>query len=233
MKRIRSLLNYFTLFEKVLWSTSVLLIVASYMAFGGQGGLTLAASVVGVTSLIFIAKGNPLGQVLMIIFGCMYGIISYSFAYYGEMITYVGMTVPMAVLSLVTWIKNPYEGKKSTVKVNRIKRGEVVFLVFLTLCVTVLFYFILERLNTSNLLPSTFSVATSFAAAYLTARRSPYYALIYSLNDIVLILLWVCAAFHSITYVSVIICFVVFLVSDMYGFVSWKKLEKRQKTACS
>ena len=27
----------------------------------------------------------------------MYGIISYAFAYYGEMITYLGMTMPMAV----------------------------------------------------------------------------------------------------------------------------------------
>ena len=36
------------------------------------------------------------------------------------------------------------------------------------------------------------------------------------------------AAVENISYLSVIICFVMFLVNDLYGFVSWKRMEKRQ-----
>ena len=225
------ILKYFTKAELCLWCLSVFSITASFLIFDRENYLTLVASLIGVTSLIFNAKGNPFGQLLMVVFSVLYGIISYSFSYYGEMITYMGMTGPMAFFALVSWLRNPYKGKKSQVKVNTISRGEVVFTVLLTAVVTVLFYFILEYFNTANLFFSTLSVTTSFAAVYLTFRRSPYFALIYALNDIVLIVLWVYASLSNITYLSVVICFLMFLVNDIYGFVSWLKMEKKQQTA--
>ena len=101
----------------------------------------------------------------------------------------------------------------------------------ITAAVTVVFYFILKYFNTANLIPSTFSVSTSFLAAYLTFRRSPYFALAYASNDIVLIILWVLASLNDISYISVVICFAVFLVNDLYGFISWLKMMKRQEKA--
>ncbi len=228
MNTVKKIYGSFTKTEKILWTVSVLLITLSYLIFDRGSTLTLIASLVGVTSLIFCAKGNPFGQVLMIVFGSLYGVISYSFSYYGEMITYIGMTVPMAVFSLVSWLKNPYNGNRSVVRVNRISKKEWIFLSFLTLAMTVIFYFILKELGTSNLAPSTVSVTTSFCAAYLTFRRSPYYALVYALNDIVLIVLWIMASFYDISYVSVVICFAAFLANDLYGFYCWMKMEKRQ-----
>ncbi len=219
---------YFTKFEISLWIASVLLILTSYFCFNKGEYLTLVASLLGATSLILNAKGNPIGQVLIIIFSILYGIISYSFAYYGEMITYLGMSMPMAVLALISWLMHPYKGNRSEVEVNKISRKEVYFMLILTLVVTVLFYFILEHFNTANLIPSTISITTSFIAVYLTFRRSPYFALAYAANDIVLIILWSIAALTDISYLSVIICFVVFLANDLYGFISWLKMERRQ-----
>ena len=77
----------------------------------------------------------------------------------------------------------------------------------------------------------TVSVTMSFAAVYLTFRRSAYYALAYAANDIILIALWVLASKTDASYISVMICFVMFLANDLYGFVSWRRMEKRQKTA--
>ncbi len=222
--------GYFTKGEIALWSISVLVTVVSFIAFDRENYLTLAASLIGVTSLIFNAKGNPLGQLLMVIFSILYGIISYSFAYYGEMITYLGMTGPMAAFALISWLKNPYKGKKSEVEVNHINNKEVVFMLLLTAFVTVLFYFILRYFNTANLFFSTLSVTTSFIAVYLTFRRSAYFAVAYAANDIILIILWIMAAFSDISYISVIICFVIFLVNDIYGFINWKRMSKRQKS---
>lgn len=63
-----SLLSYFSRLERVLWCSSVALIPISFTAFDRENYITLAASLIGVTSLIFSAKGNPAGQVLMTVF---------------------------------------------------------------------------------------------------------------------------------------------------------------------
>lgn len=226
---MKRLFNYFTKFEIGLWLSSVIVIIATFFIFKDKDYLTLCASIIGATFLILNAKGNPLGQFLTIVFSILYGFISYKFSYYGEMITYLCMSMPMALFALISWLKNPYKGNKSQVTVNRISKKEVVFMSLLTIAVTVIFYYILKYFNTANLLPSTFSVTTSFIAVYLTFRRSPYFALAYAMNDLVLIVLWSLASVTDISYLSVVICFVVFLVNDMYGFINWKKMEKKQK----
>ena len=184
-----------------------------------------------MTSLIFCAKGNPVGQVLIIIFAVLYGIISWMVAYYGEMITYVGMTAPMAVYAPIVWLKNPFAGKRPEGQVNRLRAREYIIMALIAAAVTVAFYFILEAFHTANLIPSTISVTTSFVAVYLTARRSPFYALAYAANDIVLIVLWSMAAAADPSCLSVIICFCVFLVNDLYGFVTWMRMQRRQARA--
>lgn len=222
-------LNYFSRFEKLLWLCSVIIIIVSFVAFSGDGYISLIASLVGVTSLIFCAKGHPVGQVLMIVFSVIYGYISYTFSYYGEMITYLAMTLPMAVFSLVSWLKNPYKGNKSQVAVNKLNRKDVYAMILLTALVTVVFGIILVALNTSNIVPSIISVTTSFAAAFLTYKRCPYFPLAYAMNDIVLIVLWILASLSDLSYLSVVVCFAVFLFNDLYCFISWKRMEKKQK----
>ena len=225
---MKKLLNYFSQTELMLWISSVVLIIVSFVLFDRTGYFTLCASIIGVTSLIFNAKGNPFGQFLMIIFSILYGIISYKFAYFGEMITYLGMTMPMAIFALISWLKNPYNGNRSEVKVNKISKDEHALMWILTIVVTIVFYFILDHFGTENIIPSTISVTTSFIAVYLTFRRSPYFALAYAANDIVLIVLWVLASISDIRYISVVVCFVVFLFNDIYGFINWQKMKKRQ-----
>ncbi len=228
MKTIKNLFLYFTNCEKILWGLSVFFIILSFGLFDKENYLTLTASLIGVTSLIFNAKGNPFGQFLMVVFSILYGIISYTFSYYGEMITYLGMTAPMAVFALVSWLKNPFKGNKSEVTVNKICGKETTFMIILTIIVTIVFYYILLAFDTANILPSTISVTTSFLAVYLTFRRSEYFALAYAANDIVLIILWILATMQNMMYLSVVVCFVAFLVNDLYGYISWRKMYLRQ-----
>lgn len=205
-----------------------------FLFFDRTDFVTLLSSLIGVTSLIFNAKGNPIGQALMIVFSLMYGYISFRFSYYGEMMTYLCMTMPMAVFALISWLKNPFKGNKSEVKVNRISKLEFVIMMVAAAAVTVLFFFILRKFNTSNIIPSTISVTTSFIAVYLTFRRSPLFALGYASNDIVLIVLWVLAMREKTSYASVVVCFTAFLVNDFYGYLNWKRMEKRQSyEACA
>ena len=225
VRKIRSLSG----FELGLWLFSLIGVTLSSVFSPVFDPLSLTASIIGVTALIFVAKGDPLGQVLTVVFSVFYGIISWTFRYYGEMITYLGMSAPMAALAVISWVRNPYEQGKAEVRVNRLKPPEVLFLAVLTILVTVLFYFILKFFGTANLLPSTLSVTTSFLASYLTFRRSPFYALAYAANDLVLIVLWILAALEDPSYLPMILCFAMFFLNDTYGFVNWQRMQKRQK----
>ncbi len=228
MKKVKYYMDYFSKGEIALWSLTMIFVIGSFLIFDRENYLMLLASVIGGTSLIFCAKGNPFGQILMIIFSVLYGIISLTCAYYGEMITYLGMTAPMALFSLISWIKNPYKGNKSEVTVNTISLKETAFMILLSVIVTVIFYFILKAFNTANIAPSTLSVTTSFLAVYLTFRRSSYYAIGYAVNDIILIVLWTMVTIDNIEYLSVVICFIAFLINDIYGYISWQKMYERQ-----
>ena len=230
MEKNNSWLSYFTKFELALWLSSTTIIIISFLSLDGDNYLTLIASLIGATFLILNAKGNVLGQILTVVFSILYGIISYSSAYYGEMITYLGMTAPIAVASVISWIKNPAEKGKNEVKVNHLKPKEYVFLMVLSIIVTIIFYFILKAFNTAALWLSTISVFTSFVASYLTMRRSEYYAIGYAANDVVLIVLWTIATSQNKAYLSVVICFIVFLVNDLYGFYSWLEMKKSQQS---
>ena len=232
MKKYLTSFTTLTKFEKGLWLTSLAVTLLSYLLsylFSGSGDLlNLIASLIGVTALIFVAKGLVLGQLLTVVFSVFYGIISVLFAYYGEMITYLFMTTPMAIVAAIEWIKNPYKDTQE-VKVHKVTKKQLAVMWLLALLVTVLFYFILKALNTANLFFSTVSITTSFIASYLTFLRSPYYAIGYSANDVVLIILWILASVEDLSYLPMVACFIMFLFNDLYGFYNWRRMQKRQK----
>ena len=220
-----------TKFEFILWVISVSVVTAAF-AFGTEKDfLNLTASLIGCTFMIYNARGEALGQVLTVIFSLMYGIISYRQSYYGEMITYLGMSMPIAAISVFTWIKNSVTSSETGSKVTKVRKlsfyGWIVTSI-LAAVVTVIFYFILKALGTANLIFSTLSVTTSFFAAFLTMLRNPYYGVGYACNDAVLIVLWVLASIEDPRQITMVFCFIVFLFNDLYGFVSWKRREKLQ-----
>lgn len=216
-------------YEWGLWIVSVITVAVSNICAGGKDPVTLAATVIGVTALIFIAKGDVWGQILTVVFSILYSVTSLSFKYYGEMITYLGMTMPIAAMSVITWLKHPYSEEKNEVKIHALTKRQTAVMIVLAAAVTAVFYFILKALGTANLAVSTVSITTSFLASYLMLYRNSYYAVAYAANDVVLIILWVLAAIENFEYFPMIICFAMFFVNDMYGFASWKKREKRQK----
>lgn len=217
-----------SIFERILWIVSIVIVALSFLLSPEKDYLTLCASLIGVTALIFVAKGYVIGQVLCVVFAVFYGIISFIFKYYGEVLTYLGMSAPMAIMAIVSWVRHPYKGTKE-VEVHKMTKRQIILMLIFTAMVTVVFYLILGMLKTENLIPSTISVTTSFLAVYMTYMRSPYYAIGYGLNDIVLIVLWILASIENPAYIPMIACFVMFLVNDLYGFYNWKRIEKKQK----
>lgn len=222
--------NPFALLRKrewALWIFSLVIVGVSSVFAGGEGVLSTVASLIGVTALIFVARGDAYGQIITIIFSILYGIISYKFKYYGEMITYVFMSAPAAFVTLLAWLKHPFEDSHQ-VKVDSMTKGKWLMTIGISIVMTVIFYFLLKALGTANLLVSTLSILTSSFACILLILRSPYYAIAYSTNDIVLIILWLLATVEDIKYLPMILCFVMFLANDLYGFYNWRKMKKKQ-----
>lgn len=217
-----------TAFELGLWLFSMAVTVISFILSGGKDPLTALASLIGVTALIFVAKGYVLGQILTVVFALFYGFISFYLRYYGEMITYLCMSAPSAIAATVTWIRHPYKGSKEVKVVSRLSNGYIIGLILSSAAITVSFYFILGALGNASLITSTISVSTSFIASYLTFCRSPYYAVAYAFNDVVLIVLWTIATVGDVSYLPMVMCFVMFLANDVYGFINWRRMQKRQ-----
>lgn len=215
-------------FEWRLFLVSLFVVTIPALITGSASLLTITDSIIGVTALIFLAKGDVFGQMLIVLFSILYGIISLKTHYYGEMITYLGMTAPMAVASTVSWLKHPAKSGGHEVEIAQLNKRDWVKVVLFTVIVTSVFYFILKTLHTAQLPISTLSVATSFFAVYLTFLRSPFYALGYAANDLVLIALWILASIKNPSYLSTVLCFVMFLINDLYGFYSWQKRKKLQ-----
>ncbi len=226
---MKKFIKYFSVFEWSLYFFSIAVILFCFFFFKNNDYIQLATSLIGVTSIMLVSKGTPIGQITTIIFSIFYGIVSYFVGYYGEMITYLGMTTPIAILALISWIRHPSKENKNEVEINELSVKEYVFCLLLGIVIMIIFYFILKALNTSNLIVSTLSVFTSFIAVYLTMRRSRFYAIGYALNDIVLITLWVMAMKDNFNYLATVITSLIFLVNDIYGFINWSKTLKRQK----
>ncbi len=217
-----------TKFEWCLWLFSLAGVLVCTVLSPDFHLLGTLASLLGVTSLIFIAKGAWQGQILMVIFATLYGIVSFEQRYFGEMITYLCMTLPMAILCLVSWFRHPYR-ETAEVQITSVRKKHLLILIPACAAISVGLYFLLGTLGTQNLLISTLSVTTSFFAASLTFLRTPYFALAYAVNDVVLITMWLMVAVREPAYFSMVICFAVFLVNDLYSFYSWIKMRRRQR----
>ena len=63
---------------------------------------------------------------------------------------------------------------------------------------------------------------------YLTFRRSRWIAPAYAANDLVLTVLWAMASVENRSYISALVCFVVFFVNDLYGFINWGRIKERR-----
>ncbi len=218
-----------SLAEKILWAASSIGVTILFFLVPDKNPLTLIATLVGVTSLLFTAKGHVSGQFLQLLFCVLYAIVSIGFKYYGEAITYMCMTFPSDLFAAIVWLKHPSDKGKTEVKIAHLTPKIATITILVSGVVTFIFYFILKALKTTNLELSTISITTSMLASMLTIYRVPYYALAYAANDVVLITMWTMASIANPAYLAMVFNFVIFLVNDIYGFVSWKKIRATQE----
>lgn len=170
------------------------------------------------------AKGKVVSQLVGLIEVILYSMLSFRNHYYGEVIIYIAIMLPLYCMGIYSWITHKKE-ESDTVKQNTIAKKEGIFLGIGNAILFVILYFILKYFNTSQLVVSTFSMVTSLTATYLIMKRSKYSFLFYLLNDIVLLILWgtPIVIHQDYTLIPIALEPLILLVSDTYGWKNWNK----------
>lgn len=228
---MKNLFKNWNWFEIVFLGLSLVGLSFCFAFTPDRNWFSYIVSIVGVVSVLTVAKGLIIAPFINIGYNILYAIISIFQHFYGEAIIYIGLMIPISVASIISWLKNKNKENQSVVEINKIHGMEYLYLFIGALMATVAFYFILKALNTSELIISTISLITSVVASYLMLRRCSYYALGFVANDIVLIVLWSMVVVNSgIQFLPSVISFCIFLINDIYGFIHWKIEEKKQET---
>lgn len=226
---MKKILGQWSLFEILFLSFSLFAITLCFVFGIDRNVFSYIVSLIGVISVMMVAKGLTIAPIINIAYSIIYSILALTQRYYGEAIIYLGLMIPISILAIISWFKNRNKKAKEIVEINKIKNIEYLYLSLATIVATFGFYFLLKVLNTNELIISTISLISSAVASYLMLRRSSYYALGFIANDIILIVLWSLAVKErGIGYLPTVICFCVFLMNDIYGFIHWKIEEKKQ-----
>lgn len=215
--------------EKTLLITSIGIVTVLSVIFKSNV-LTTVCSIVGIITALLLAKGKNEGQIFGILITILYSIVSFKNKFYGEVLIYIVLMLPMYILGIISWANHKNE-KTNSVDVNKINKLELLMIFLLAIIIYVGVYFLLKAFNTNELYVSSFSVVTSLFAAYLQVRRSKHTFLCYAFNDIVLITLWGLPVIEGDLMLLPMLCNpCINLINDCYGIYNWRKLEKMQKS---
>lgn len=187
--------------------------------------LTAICSIVGITTALLLAKGKPLGQVFGLFIVLLYSIVSYKNKFYGEVIIYLVIMLPMYILGIISWLKHQNK-KTNSVDIGKVSKKEWVLVCLISIAFFIGIYFLLKLFNTNELFISSLSVIDSLFAVYLQIRRSKFSFYFYVVNDLVLIVLWgIPCLIGNVMLIPMLLNPIINLVNDIYGIINWQKLE--------
>lgn len=213
--------------EKVLLFGSIALVSLVAVVFKSDI-LSTFCSILCIITALLVAKGKNLGQVLGVIITVVYSIVSFRNGFYGEIIIYVFMMLPMYIIGIVSWMRHQNK-KTNTVEVNTIGKKEWLLVSLISIGAFMGIYFLLKSFDTNELVVSTVSVVASLFAIYLQIRRSRFSFYFYIINDLILIVLWgIPVIAGNLLVLPMVFNPAINLINDSYGVYNWKRLEKRQ-----
>lgn len=228
MRNRKKIFKDWTGFEKILLIGSIIIVSSTGIIFKSEW-LTTICSIVGIITALLLAKGKSLGQVFGLLIVILYSIVSFKNKFYGEVIIYLLIMLPMYIMGIISWVKHQNK-ETNSVEVNKIAKKEWIIVALVSILCFIGIYLILKSFNTKQLFISSLSVLDSLFAIYLQIRRSKYSFYFYVISDLVLILLWgiPCVA-GSVVLIPMLMNPIINLINDIYGIINWRKLEKTQK----
>ena len=204
-----------------------LIIVVSLGIIFKSSPIIIITNILSVTSMLFITKGSFIGTILQILCAVMYAVVSFTSQYYGEVICSVALTIPLTIVSAITWIKNRNKGT-TVIKVNKITIREWLIMIATMIVAFIGVFFLLRAFNTANLVVSTISLTLGIYANYLLMRRCEYNFIIYCINNVVCITLWLLLVIKDVSYIPLVVNYCMLFIYNIIGLINWFKLKNKQ-----
>ena len=221
---MKKILKDWTKLELCILITGIVLIIGSGL-YCKSTWIAIVSSITGVSCAMMQAKGKVSSQFIGLLLVVLYSILSFQNRYYGEVIIYVFIMLPLFISGIISWINN-VDKKTNIVEEYKITKKEWMILTIVSIVIFVGLYNLLKLFNTSQLFVSTLSMVTSLFATYLVARRSKYGFLFYIGNDIILFILWGIPVIQGAwLLVPMLVNPIVCLINDCYAWFSWTKRE--------
>lgn len=227
MKKIKSTWKWY---EYLMLGIGWIIIIIGFIFGSDKNYFSFFASIYGIFTVLTTAKGLFYAPIVGIGYCVLYVLVSITQQFWGEVLIYSLINFPLCVIKIISWLRNRNKQNRTFININKVKWQEYLILFVSIIPITFGFYFLLKALNTNELLVSTFSIVTSLIAEYLLIRRNKFYAIGYMANDIVCIILWSLAiASNGIALLPTLLYFCFTFVNDLYGFINWLIMEKKQK----
>jgi len=221
---MKKLFKDWSKFEITLLLTSIIVVIISGV-FAKSNLLVIMSSIAGVSCALTQAKGKVISQFIGVILVGLYSVLSFQNRYYGEVLIYIFIMLPLFIGGIISWIKNVNK-ETDTVNKNELKIVEWIVLTIVASVTFIGLYYLLKYFNTSQLFVSTLSMVTSLFATYLVARRSKFGFLFYMGNDIIMLILWgVPVVLGNLTLIPMMVNPIINFINDTYGWRSWNKRE--------
>ena len=219
---MKKLFKDWTKFEIFLLLSSIAIIIFSGV-FCKSTILTIICSITGILCALMQAKGKIMSQFIGLVLVVLYSILSFENKYYGEVLIYIFIMLPLFVSGIISWIKN-VDKETNIVNENELSKKEWIILTTISIILFIGLYYLLKYFNTSQLFVSTLSMVTSLFATYLVARRSKYGFLFYIGNDIILFILWgMPVIYGNLLLIPMLISPLIYFINDSYGWISWNR----------
>lgn len=228
---MKKLFKDWNLFEKI-WLALLIILPIIFSIIFKSTIINCITTISYLLSAIFLAKGKVIAYASGIFGLILYGYVSFTVGYFGELIISGAILMPVMIYGLVNWFKNKRIDEKQgkVVVVKQVGKKEIAILLTSQIICGVGYYFLLKAFNTNFLFVSTISIVTSVIASYLVAKRSQYGLLAFLINDFVLVILWSSIIFQgNLSYITILLTPFMLLVSDFYGIFNWKKLKNSQE----
>ena len=101
---MKNKLKNWNLFEISFLSLSIILLTTFFIIGKDKNWLSFVVSVIGIVCVMFMAKGLIVAQFFNLVLSILYSVLSYTQHYFGEMIIYIGLMIPISVLAINSWM---------------------------------------------------------------------------------------------------------------------------------
>lgn len=190
--------------------------------------LAIINAIFAVLNAIYMAKGKLITFLFMFIETTSYIILSYELHYYSEVALNLFIHLPMMFVSLYTWFHNQNK-ETQTIKINTMSKKETIISITSQILLAPIYYVILKSLGNDMLLVSVINLVLTLLALYYNIRMSEYMYICFISSSVFKATLWLAPLLRGeFQNTTVLVSTILYLISDIYGLMSWKKLKKQQ-----